>query len=409
MNVVLSIEAIRPPLAGIGRYAWELATRLPLQQEIDSIRYLSDGQWSKLPDPNLDPVTEPPENTSTMVNTVEPVLNFKGRLRKRLEQFPHYLRRKIGQVPIAAHAYSKLMPMLASSSLDSVKDSVFHGPNYFVPKTHLPSVVTIHDLSIYRYPKWHPKARIERMQMAIPEAIERASIILAISESTRADILNQFQIPAERVQVTLLGVDQIYHPRTSSQLTPILTRFGLTENAYSFFVSTIEPRKNLLNLLAAYRSLPVAMRQRWPLVLAGGGGWQSDDIHADIQRSVGEGWLKYLGFVDQVDLPALYAGARLFTYPSWYEGFGLPIAEAMASGVPVLTSNCSSMPEVAGRAAMLVEPGDVSAIREGLAQALEDQSWRDIAVQLGLQRASELSWDACVRNTIAAYQTASKR
>ena len=407
MNVVLSIEAIHPPLAGIGRYAWELATRLPLQQEIESVRYLSDGQWRNLPDPNL--VEEVPASTGTANNPVEPVLNFKGRMRRRLEQFPHHLRRRIGQVPVFARAYGKLMPMLASNSLDGVKDAVFHGPNYFVPKTHLPSVVTIHDLSIYRYPQWHPKARIERMQIAIPEAIERASLILAISESTRTDIINQFQIPAERVQVTLLGVDQIYHPRTSMQLAPVLSRFGLTANAYSFFVSTIEPRKNLIHLLAAYRSLPIPMRQRWPLVLAGGGGWQSDDIHVDIQRGVGEGWLKYLGFVDQAELPALYAGARLFTYPSWYEGFGLPIVEAMASGVPVLTANCSSMPEVAAGAAMLVEPGDVSSIREGLLQALDDQSWRELAVQRGLQRAAELSWDACVRNTVAAYRTASHK
>ncbi|WP_329603174.1 glycosyltransferase family 4 protein [Undibacterium baiyunense] len=404
---MLSIEAIHPPLAGIGRYAWELATRLPLQQEIESVRYLSDGQWRDLPNTNLVEPASP--NVELTSDTDKTVLNFKGRMRKRLEQFPHKLRRRIGQVPLFARAYGKIMPLLASNNLDGVKNAVFHGPNYFVPKTHLPSVVTIHDLSIYRYPQWHPKARIERMQMAIPEAIERASLILAISESTRRDIIDQFQIPAERVQVTLLGVDQNYHPRTSIELAPVLSKFGLSMNAYSFFVSTIEPRKNLTNLIAAYRLLPIAMRQRWPLVLVGGGGWQSEDIHADIQRAVGEGWLKYLGFVDQADLPVLYAGARLFTYPSWYEGFGLPIAEAMASGVPVLTSNCSSMPEVAAGAARLVEPGDVDSIREGLAQALDDDAWRELAVQRGLQRATELSWDACVRNTIAAYQRVSNK
>ncbi len=426
MNVVLSIDAIHPPLAGIGRYAWELASRLPHCAGIDSVRYLADGRWASLPSPELSP--EPvldaatPTVTSTLTSTLasvpEPELNFKGRLRQRLErvpraiaqqlkQIPHSLRYRIGQMPLAARAYSKLMPMMASSQLASVQNGVFHGPNYFVPKTHLPCVVSIHDLSIYRYPQWHPKARIERMQIAIPEAIERAKVILAISESTRQDILEKFQIPPERVHVTLLGVDAIYHQRSAEELQPVLSRFGLTQNAYSFFVSTIEPRKNLLNLLAAYRALPLAMRQRWPLVLAGGGGWQSEDIHDDMQRASREGWLKYLGFVEQRDLPALYAGARLFTYPSWYEGFGLPIAEAMASGVPVLTSNCSSMPEVANGAAILVESGDVSSIKLGLVQALEDDSWRQQAIQRGLQRAAELSWDACVAQTIAAYRAAS--
>jgi glycosyltransferase involved in cell wall biosynthesis len=426
LNVVLSIDAIHPPLAGIGRYAWELASRLPHCAGIDRVRYLADGRWAQLPNPEVEAKGAPASDSALIGSISEPVsqpiseltLNFKGRMRQRLErvprvigqqlkQIPHSLRYRIGQMPLAARAYSKLMPMLASSQLGEVQDAIFHGPNYFVPKTHLPCVVSIHDLSIYRYPQWHPKARIARMQIAIPEAIERAKVILAISESTRTDIIEKFRIPAERVHVTLLGVDAIYHPRRTEELLPVLSRFGLTQNAYSFFVSTIEPRKNLLNLLAAYRALPIALRQRWPLVLAGGAGWQSDDIHDDMQRASREGWLKYLGFVEQRDLPALYAGARLFTYPSWYEGFGLPIAEAMASGIPVFTSNCSSMPEVADGAAMLVEPGDVSAMRQGLVQALEDESWRAHAVQRGLQRASELSWDACVAQTILAYRAAS--
>ncbi len=407
MNVVLSIDAIRPPLAGIGRYAWELASRLPQQPGIDVVRYLSDGRWVSLPDPDMEHAVS--EESAAASFSAESAMNFKGRLRKRLEQIPNNVRKRFGQVPLVAQAYSKLMPLLASKSLARMENGIFHGPNYFVPKTHLPCAVTIHDLSVYRYPQWHPRARVERMHIAVPEAIERASVILAISESTRMDILEKFKIPAERVQVTLLGVDQVYHPRSPEQLLPVLSRFGLTHNAYSFFVSSIEPRKNLLNLLAAYRCLPNAIRERWPLVLAGGGGWQSEEIHEDIQRAMREGWLKYLGFVNQSDLPALYAGARLFTYPSWYEGFGLPIAEAMASGVPVLTANCSSMPEVAGGAAMLVEPGDVNAIRDGLLQALEDISWRERAIQRGLQRARELSWDACVKQTVSAYYAASRK
>jgi len=221
LNVVLSIDAIHPPLAGIGRYSWELASRLPHCPGIDSVRYLADGRWAALPCPEIQVQEIPAANSAG----AEPILNFKGRMRQRLEivpraigqqlkQIPHSLRYRIGQIPLAARAYSKLMPMLASSQLDDVRDGIFHGPNYFVPKTHLPCVVSIHDLSIYRYPQWHPEARIARMQIAIPEAIERAKVVLAISESTRADIIEKFRIPAERVHVTLLGVDNIYHPRS---------------------------------------------------------------------------------------------------------------------------------------------------------------------------------------------------
>lgn len=412
MNVVLSIEAIHPPLAGIGRYAWELATRLPLHPDIDSVRYLSDGLWRDLPNIEVQPSLAPavlsgiaPASAleGTAVPSLPPVpeppkLNYKGKIRQQL-----------GRLSIVGKVYNKLIPLIAGHQLNSVQNGIFHGPNYFAPKTRLPSVVTVHDLSIYRYPQWHPKARIDRMRVAIPEAIDRAQLVLTDSLATRLEVMQEFNLPPERVKAVLLGVDDVYQPYSEADLAPVLARFGLRPNGYSFFVSTIEPRKNLTNLLAAYRALPEHMRHYWPLVLVGGEGWQSQDIHDDIERATREGWLRYLGFVDQQFLPALYAGCRLFTYPSWYEGFGLPIAEAMASGVPVLTSDCSSMPEVADGAAMLVQPGDVDAIHQGLLQALEDDQWRHQAIVRGRQRAAELTWDACVQNTVAAYKTVRTR
>ena len=242
------------------------------------------------------------------------------------------------------------------------------------------------------------------MREAIPQAIERASLIIAISEATRQEVIQTFQLPPERVHTLLLGVDSIYHPRTREELSPVLAQFDLQVGGYTFFVSTIEPRKNLRNLIAAYRLLPLDVRMKTPLVLVGGSGWQSEEIHIDIKAASDEGWLKYLGFVEQKHLPAFYAGARLFAYPSWYEGFGLPIAEAMASGVPVLTSDNSSMPEVAAGAALLVDPANVEDIRNQLYKGLHDEEWREFAVKRGLQRAAELTWDACVDNTVKAYQ-----
>ncbi len=242
------------------------------------------------------------------------------------------------------------------------------------------------------------------MREAIPQAIERASLIIAISEATRQEVIQTFQLPPERVHTVLLGVDSIYHPRTREELSPVLAQFDLQVGGYTFFVSTIEPRKNLRNLIAAYRLLPLDVRMKTPLVLVGGSGWQSEEIHIDIKAASDEGWLKYLGFVEQKHLPAFYAGARLFAYPSWYEGFGLPIAEAMASGVPVLTSDNSSMPEVAAGAALLVDPANVEDIRNQLYKGLHDEEWREFAVKRGLQRAAELTWDACVDNTVKAYQ-----
>lgn len=393
MNVVLAIEAIQPSLTGIGRYTWELARRLPLSPHIDLVRYLSDSQWVSLP--QLDMSDTEHQFQSIGKTIFEPVLNYKGRLRRTL-----------GQLSLVSKIHARVMPLATEIRLRNMNNGIFHGPNYFAPKTKIPSLVTIHDLSIYRFPRWHPAARVERMRQIIPNSVRNAQIVLTDSLMTRQEVMDEFHLSPDCVHAIPLGVDDNYYPRHVDELTPVLKTYGLQPGGYSLFVSTIEPRKNIANLIEAYRALPASTRNTWPLVLVGGVGWQSQDIHAEIECASKEGWLKYLGFVAQTDLPFLYAGCRLFTYPSWYEGFGLPIAEAMASGVPVLTSNCSSMPEVASGSAMLVEPGDIEEIRYKIWQALEDESWREQAVLSGVQRAAQLTWDACVSKTIAAYQLA---
>jgi alpha-1,3-rhamnosyl/mannosyltransferase len=130
----------------------------------------------------------------------------------------------------------------------------------------------------------------------------------------------------------------------------------------------------------------------------------SDSVHETIARARQAGWLKYLGFVDEATLPLLYAGARAFAYPSIYEGFGLPVLEAMASGVPVLTSDKSCLPEVGGTASLLIDPDDTTAFRDGLERLLDDETWRQPAIARGLARAGELTWEACVERTIAVYR-----
>lgn len=383
MNVVLAIEAINPPLAGVGRYAWELATRLPQHADVESVRYLSDGLWRALPMLS--------NNTTPSISGTS--LNLQARIRQGL-----------GRSTTVAKVYGHLAPYIAKRSLRGLKDGIFHGPNYLVPETDLKKIVTIHDLSIFRYPQWHPQARVNRSRQAIPPSVLRADLVITDSLATRLEVMEEFGLPPNKVLAIPLGVDEQFHPRTQEELLPVLERLGLQQNTYTLFVSTIEPRKNLSRLLAAYRALPHPLRTHFPLVLVGDKGWQSDDIHTEIKQAKDEGWLIYLGYVEQQYLPILYAGCRLFAYPSIYEGFGLPIAEAMASGVPVLTSNRSSMPEVAGGAAMLVNPDDVDSIRSGLQQALEDEQWRSVAVAKGVQRAAELSWDTCVQNTVAAYK-----
>ena len=152
MNLILAIEAIQPPLAGIGRYAWELATRLPQHADIDSVRFMADGHWKMLPDLSLSN-----QDSSPATQEVEGVLPNR-RLRNSVQGILSSVRQRAGRFSVVANAYGKIMPMLAANRLNQVSDAIFHGPNYFVPKTHLLTVLTVHDLSIYRYPKWHPDA-----------------------------------------------------------------------------------------------------------------------------------------------------------------------------------------------------------------------------------------------------------
>jgi alpha-1,3-rhamnosyl/mannosyltransferase len=173
---------------------------------------------------------------------------------------------------------------------------------------------------------------------------------------------------------------------------------------YSLFVGTIEPRKNIETLLDAYSRLPLELRKRWPLVLTGYHGWRNESIHQRLESAKREGWAFYLGFVPSEDLPLLFAGARLFTFPSLYEGFGLPVLEAMSSGVPVVCSNSSSLPEVAGDAALMCDAKDTETLTDLIRRGLEDDAWRASAVEQGLLHAAGFSWERCALETLQVYQ-----
>lgn len=166
----------------------------------------------------------------------------------------------------------------------------------------------------------------------------------------------------------------------------------------------MEPRKNIRGLLQAYQLLPMETRMRYPLILSGYRGWEDDVLWQLVERGTREGWIRYLGYVPDEDLPYLYAAARTFVYPSFYEGFGLPILEAMSCGVPVVCSNVTSLPEVVGDAGLVADPNDVDAISAHILQSLQDDSWREVATARGLAQAKQFSWENCTTQTINAYK-----
>lgn len=378
MKIILAVNAIKPPLTGIGRYVWELANRIPVMSGVKSVRFLAEGRW---------------------VNDVETLL----------DQSPAKLaiRQRLIRSPMAVAAYRLFSPLLLRQRLRSFSDHLYHGPNFYLPHFPGPSIATIHDLS-FRFPSFHPPERVDFMQREISLTLERANFLITDSEFIRQEIIEFFSWPEDKVRAVSLGVAEEYHPRTAEETMAVLGKFGLEFDAYALCVATIEPRKNIDALLLAYEALPQTLRNRYPLVLAGGKGWSSEAIHRRIEQGQRQGWLHYLGYVPEAELPILFSGARGFVYPSLYEGFGLPVLEAMASGLPVLISNRASLPEVASGAALIIEAEDIDSMTENIRVLLEDEQWRSIATARSLEAAARFSWETMARKTVEVYRAVNK-
>ena len=382
VSLIFGADNLQQPLTGIGRYSLELARRLQASPAISSIRYFSLGRW--IDDP-LTKLLSPAESESVNADVS--------------------LKAWLASHRFAVKAYNTLSPSVFAWRLRKLTScDVYHSPSFFVPRCKARKVATVHDLSHEINPEFHPAARIELMSKALPRSIAAADHIITVSETVRQELVERYGIQPSSISAILLAADAIYRPHTPAMLISPMAALGLRAGQYSLFVGTVEPRKNVKRLLEAYASLPASLRSEFPLVIAGGQGWNSAEAHALIAESVRAGWLHYLSYVDQRLLPALYAGARLMVYPSIYEGFGLPIVEAMASGTPVLTSNISCMPEVAAGAARLINPLDTEEISHGINQCLTDVTWQADARAKGLVRARQLSWDRCAAETIDVYK-----
>lgn len=262
-------------------------------------------------------------------------------------------------------------------------------------------VVTVHDFSCLSHPEWHPKDRVHTFEKTFWRGIAKSDAIITVSNFVREEAVRSFGISRDKVFSIPNGVDHsLFRKLDPEEMEAYKRRSGIPDN-FLFFAGTIEPRKNLITLLDAYGQLPLALRQAYPLLLAGGGGWLNSDIYDRID-ALGE-QVRPLGYVSDNDLSLLYNLATLFVYPSWYEGFGLPALEAMACGCPVLTSNQSSLPEVCGEAARYVHPGDVDGMTVALEELLNDSAARDSLARGGLRQAQRFSWDKSAQEHLSLF------
>ncbi len=283
---------------------------------------------------------------------------------------------------------------------------VLHSTTYCCPRRHSGRLVmTIYDVSFLHYPEHHTEANRVHCLEGTMEGAVRADRIIAISEHTKRDLVEYFNVPDDRIVVTHLAARPAFQPRPAVEARAhVLGNYGL-EPPYVLSVGTVEPRKNIRLLIDAYCSLPGEIRSRYPLVIAGGKGWLSSDIHQAVVERGAESSVRFLGYVPESDLPWLYCGAACFVYPSLYEGFGLPPLEAMASAVPVVTSNTSSLPEVVGEAGLLIDPKDVADLRSALIRVITDANLRGEMSEKGLKRAARFSWAKTAAETLEVYRS----
>lgn len=283
---------------------------------------------------------------------------------------------------------------------------IYHGTAFSVlPTRKAKKVLTVYDAAYKRFPETIEKNNFAFLTEWLPYFIEKSDHILAISESGKEELIHYFNVKPEKISVTYLAADQAYHPipLEDSYRNVVREKYNLPSQ-FILYTGTIEPRKNLINLITAYQKVLQRTQCDHSLVLAGGKGWLYDEVFAAVNKLNLQDKVRFLGYVDFHDLPYLYNLAEVFAYVSKYEGFGLPPLEAMQCGTPVLTSNTSSLPEVVGDAAIMVEPANVDEIAEHLEALISNQALREEYSKKGLQRAAQFSWEKTAASTIEAYK-----
>ena len=327
--------------------------------------------------------------------------------------------------------YTRLMPagyshFLASAFIAREKLDIFHSPTLSLPTSYQgPSVVTAHDLGIYKMPELYPEKNAAALKKEIFQAIQQTTKIIAASRSTANDLKEIFGVPDEKIKVISHGLDErFFEKRSKAQIEVVKNKYGI-KGEYLLFLGTLDPRKNILRIISAYerfRDKIVQVTKRdsstneltkatisdlsipYQLVLAGDWGFKPREIKEKIAASKYKEDIIVSGYIEADDLDALLEGAKMFIFPSLYEGFGLPLTEAMANGVPVITSNISSMPEIAKGRAVLVDPLNVAEITQAIYDLLADPELYQDLQEAGREYSQKFNWEKTAQETLDVYK-----
>ena len=373
MRIALNARILQAPRTGIGHYVAELVNALRSDTDIEIELFHGWGWSSAMP---------------------EAAMPGYSRLTPLLRQIPgaYQARRWLEQ---------KRFDQARAHGID-----LYHEPSLWPLAFDGPTVITLHDLTHLHYPETQPPARLQEIERRLATGVRQAQVILTDSQAIADEAQSCFGLPAERFVVAPLGVAERFHPRDAHTIDPVLKAHAVTAREYFLCVGTLEPRKNLRLALRAHALLPEAVRQRFPLLIVGMAGWQREQFSAELRQALASGHVCLLGYLPDEHLAQLLAGARALIFPSLYEGFGLPVLEAMASGTPVVLTRASAMPEVAGDAGNYIEPDNADGLRDALIRLLDDQVHWQACREAGLQRARLFSWQRCAQATAGAYRQA---
>jgi glycosyltransferase involved in cell wall biosynthesis len=360
--------------AGIGRYTRELIAALVKVNKTDRFALFSAKQPARMPVARPVPVA------------------------------PHvsYHQAPVGERWLYRLWYRLTLPVRIEWFTGEI--DLFHSPDFVLPpvKAGTPTLLTVHDLSFVHFPETFTPALVNFLNKVVPRSVERASHIVADSEETKKDLIEHYGVAASKVSVLYSGVNPRFKPISiEARLKAVREKYGIGERPYVLSVGTLQPRKNYDMLIRAFRK--VADTCPHNLVIAGGKGWLTDRISEEIVLQGLQDRVLLIGFADDDDLPALYSDASLFAYPSLYEGFGLPLLEAMACGVPVLNSNASCLPEVAGTATQQLAPDDQDAWSEAMLSLLADGGKKARLVAAGFLQARRFTWTRAAQQLNGIY------
>jgi glycosyltransferase involved in cell wall biosynthesis len=375
MRIAVDLSPAVHHHAGIGRYAHELVTALTAHDHANEyVAFYNAPRGDECPDAPLD-------------------------------RLPAYVRRASAK----RLRFQVLLAHLTGATLDHWLPpcDLFHATDYLLPPLRRArAVLTIYDLTYLFFPEYHLPLNRWYLTLMLPRLARCADAIIAISENTRRDLMRLIKLPTEKISVIPLGVNRAFQPiQDPRELIRVRAKYKLPP-CFILYFGTIEPRKNLLTLLDAYRVLLTNDPATPDLVIAGNKGWLYQPVLKRVRELGLAERVRFTNWIDEQDAPALMNAAAVFVYPSLYEGFGLPPLEAMACGTPVVCSNASSLPEVVGDGGVLVEPRDAGGFAQAIARTLGDQVLRAKLRHQGLEQASKFSWERTARETLAVYETA---